>query len=429
MSIKSNWKKCKLKDLVKINSSSVSKKDNLNHIVYLDTGNITMGKIEELAEFAYSEAPSRAKRKVKENSIVYSMVRPNQRHYGLIKNPTTNLIVSTGFAVLDAKEFADSKYIYYWLTQNHITDLLQGIAENSTSAYPAIRPVDLENLDISLPPLEEQKRSAEILGSLDDKIELLQKQNKTLEDMAKALFKSWFVDFDVVRAKQKGLPKADIMREYHLTEELYDLFPSSFADSPLGPIPFGWQVKKIGELVSVVRGGSPRPIQKFLSKEGLPWLKISDATASPTKFITHIEQCIIPEGLSKTRFIKKGSLVVSNSATPGMPKFLALDTCIHDGWLFLDDYKGITKELLYYFILFNRAELVALGSGSVFTNLKTDVLKNFQIVVPTGIIQNKLNPIFAQIDEAILLHNKQIQTLTELRDTLLPRLISGKIRV
>ena len=237
---KSNWKKCKLKDLVKINSSSVSKKDNLNHIVYLDTGNITMGKIEELAEFAYSEAPSRAKRKVKENSIVYSMVRPNQRHYGLIKNPTTNLIVSTGFAVLDAKEFADSKYIYYWLTQNHITDLLQGIAENSTSAYPAIRPIDLENLDISLPPLDEQKRISDILGSLDDKIELLQKQNKTLEDMAKALFKSWFVDFDVVRAKQKGLPKADIMREYHLTEELYDLFPSSFADSPLRPIRAGW---------------------------------------------------------------------------------------------------------------------------------------------------------------------------------------------
>lgn len=324
-----------------------------------------------------------------------------------------------------AKECTTNDFLYY-LLKNIVHDLQ---AKGHGSVFNTITRDTFDTIEIELPPLDEQKRIAEFLGAFDDKIELLQKQNKTLEDMAKALFKSWFVDFDVVRAKQKGLPKADIMREYHLTEELYDLFPSSFADSPLGPIPSGWEVKKIGELVSVVRGGSPRPIQKFLSKEGLPWLKISDATASPTKFITHIEQCIIPEGLSKTRFIKKGSLVVSNSATPGMPKFLALDTCIHDGWLFLDDYKGITKELLYYFILFNRAELVALGSGSVFTNLKTDVLKNFQIVVPTGIIQNKLNPIFAQIDEAILLHNKQIQTLTELRDTLLPRLISGKIRV
>ena len=360
----------------------------------------------------------------KKGDVLLSNIRPYFKKIWLATHDGT---ASNDVIVFHANEGVNSRYLYYTLADDNFFAYVMTGAKGTK--MPRGDKKQMMLYPVFCPPLEEQKRIAEILGSLDDKIELLQKQNKTLEDMAKALFKSWFVDFDVVSAKQKGLPKADIMREYHLTEDLYDLFPSSFADSPLGPIPSGWQVKKIGELVSVVRGGSPRPIQKFLSKEGLPWLKISDATASPTKFITHIEQCIIPEGLSKTRFIKKGSLVVSNSATPGMPKFLALDTCIHDGWLFLDDYKGITKELLYYFILFNRAELVALGSGSVFTNLKTDVLKNFQIVVPTGIIQNKLNPIFAQIDEAILLHNKQIQTLTELRDTLLPRLISGKIRV
>lgn len=324
-----------------------------------------------------------------------------------------------------AKKGTTNDFLYYLI--KHIVGDLQ--ARGHGSVFNTITRDTFETINITLPPLEEQKRIAEVLGAFDDKIELLQKQNKTLEEMAKAIFKSWFVDFDIVKAKQKGEKKEDIIKNYHLTEELYNLFPSSFVDSSLGPIPTGWEVKKIGELVSVVRGGSPRPIQKFLSKEGLPWLKISDATASPTKFITHIEQCIIPEGLSKTRLIKSGSLVVSNSATPGMPKFLALDTCIHDGWLFLDDYKGITKELLYYFVLFNRTRLVALGSGSVFTNLKTDVLKNFQIIVPTETIQNKLNSIFTQIDEGIYLNNKQIQTLTELRDTLLPRLISGKIKV
>lgn len=415
-----NWKKCKLGDVATTTTTKIGCSDITSN--YISTENMLPNKGGVVAASSFPSTGNVST--YQQGDILVSNIRP---YFKKIWRATCNGTASNDVIIFCANEGVDNLYLYYLLADDRFFAYVMTGAKGTK--MPRGDKKQMLQYPVNLPPLEEQKRIADILGAFDDKIELLQKQNKTLEDMAKALFKSWFVDFDVVRAKQKGLPKADIMREYHLTDELYDLFPSSFADSPLGPIPSGWEVKKIGELVSVVRGGSPRPIQKFLSKEGLPWLKISDATASPTKFITHIEQCIIPEGLSKTRFIKKGSLVVSNSATPGMPKFLALDTCIHDGWLFLDDYKGITKELLYYFILFNRAELVALGSGSVFTNLKTDVLKNFQIVVPTGIIQNKLNPIFAQIDEAILLHNKQIQTLTELRDTLLPRLISGKIRV
>lgn len=434
MSIKSNWKKCKLKDLVKINSSSVSKKDNLNHIVYLDTGNITMGKIEELAEFAYSEAPSRAKRKVKENSIVYSMVRPNQRHYGLIKNPTTNLIVSTGFAVLDAKEFADSKYIYYWLTQNHITDLLQGIAENSTSAYPAIRPIDLENLDISLPPLDEQKRISDILGSLDDKIELLQKQNKTLEDMAKAVFKSWFVDFDVVRAKQKGLPKADIMREYHLTDELYDLFPSSFADSPLGPIPSGWEVVKISDVARVVGGGTPSTKQtKFFSASGtaIAWLTPKDLSGYQYKYIDHGQTDITQEGLthSSAQLMPTNSIVFSSRAPIGYIAISLGEIATNQGFKSLVPLERHWTEFLYQYLCYNRYIIEGLGTGSTFKEVSGSVMKNISLCFPSREILKAFEQETEIINSKQKIIMKEIQTLTELRDTLLPRLISGKIRV
>lgn len=415
---KSNWKKCKLKDLVKINSSSVSKKDNLEHIVYLDTGNITMGKIEELAEFAYSEAPSRAKRKVKENSIVYSMVRPNQRHYGLIKNPTTNLIVSTGFAVLDAKEFADSKYIYYWLTQNHITDLLQSIAENSTSAYPAIRPVDLENLDISLPPLEEQKRIAEILGSLDDKIELLQKQNKTLEDMAKAVFKSWFVDFDVVRAKQKGLPKADIMREYHLTEELYDLFPSSFADSPLGPIPSGWEVKTLGDVV-VCHDSKRIPLsnRERSEKQGpYPYY-------GATSIMDHVENYLF-DGIFL--LLGEDGSVVKPDGTPFL-QYVFGKIWVNNHAHVLQGKGNIRTEYLYLFL--SDVQIQPYVTGAVQAKLNQKNMNSIPLCVANEeiikIFQGNIDIVFTKIRANL----KQIQTLTELRDTLLPRLISGKIRV
>ena len=427
---KSNWKKCKLKDLVKINSSSVSKKDNLEHIVYLDTGNITMGKIEELAEFAYSEAPSRAKRKVKENSIVYSMVRPNQRHYGLIKNPTTNLIVSTGFAVLDAKEFADSKYIYYWLTQNHITDLLQSIAENSTSAYPAIRPVDLENLDISLPPLEEQKRIAEILGSLDDKIELLQKQNKTLEDMAKALFKSWFVNFDVVRAKQKGLPKADIMREYHLTEELYDLFPSSFADSPLGPIPSGWEVKTIQDLGQVVCGKTPSTSHKEYYGGSVPFITIPDMHNSI--FANKTERYLTSQGeqAQPTKTLPPFSVCVSCIATPGLVTMTTTNSQTNQQINSVIPHNLEAKFYNYYVLRSVADQIRAQGSGgSVFVNLNKTAFSKIKVLWADQSLQKLFTKESESYFNKILNNLKQIQTLTELRDTLLPRLISGKIRV
>ncbi|WP_428058198.1 restriction endonuclease subunit S [Candidatus Avelusimicrobium faecicola] len=428
---KTNWKKCKLKDLVKINSSSVSKKDNLEHIVYLDTGNITMGKIEELAEFAYSEAPSRAKRKVKENSIVYSMVRPNQRHYGLIKNPTTNLIVSTGFAVLDAKEFADSKYIYYWLTQNHITDLLQSIAENSTSAYPAIRPVDLENLDISLPPLDEQKRIAEILGSLDDKIELLQKQNKTLEDMAKALFKSWFVDFDVVRAKQKGRPKADIMREYHLTEELYDLFPFSFADSPLGPIPSGWEVKKAQEIADIAIGRTPpRKETKWFSTDSTDttWISIKDL-GNCGVFIGDSSEYLTEDAVSKFKIpmIPTKTVVLSFKLTVGRVAITMKEMCSNEA---IAQFKDAMVPVEYLYLLLKHINFSLLGStSSIATAINSNTIKNMNVLIADSVLLSAFKERTQNLFDKIEINLKQIQTLTELRDTLLPRLISGKIRV
>ena len=152
-----------------------------------------------------------------------------------------------------AKEQTINDFLYY-LLKDVVEDLQ---AKGHGSVFNTITRDTFDTITVNLPSLEEQTRIADILGALDDKIELLQKQNKTLEDMAKAIFKSWFVDFDVVHAKQKGLPKADIMREYHLTEELYDLFPSDFENSSLGLIPLGWQVKKIMDIAKISSGKRP----------------------------------------------------------------------------------------------------------------------------------------------------------------------------
>ncbi|MBF0275289.1 MAG: DUF559 domain-containing protein [Nitrospinae bacterium] len=179
------------------NVSTVDKNYKYKEIYYLDTSSITKGEVESLQSMLIIDAPSRAKRLVKDGSIVYSTVRPIQRHYGIIYNPLENLIVSTGFTVIDCIEGkSTTKYIYYLLSSNNVVQKLDVIANGSTSTYPSIKPSDIENILFNLPPLSEQKAIADILSSFDEKIELLREQNKTLETLAQTIFKEWFVNFE-----------------------------------------------------------------------------------------------------------------------------------------------------------------------------------------------------------------------------------------
>lgn len=173
----------RLGDFCKTNIKSYSEKENWNVICYLDTSNITKGKICEIQTLIpnIDKVPSRAKRKVNTGDILYSMVRPNQRHYGIIKKEIPYLLVSTGFAVITVnKKIADEDYIYYFLTQDHIIEHLQIIAEQSTSAYPAIKPTDIENVEIDLPALNIQKAIGRLLRTIDEKIEVNNRINDNL---------------------------------------------------------------------------------------------------------------------------------------------------------------------------------------------------------------------------------------------------------
>ena len=161
----------KLKEIADFNKESMSKNSNYEFINYLDTANITNG---------VEEAPSRAKRIVHNNDIIYSTVRPNLCHYGIIDSSVENMIVSTGFTVISCKDGINPYYVYNYLTQNDITSQLHSIAENSTSAYPSIRPSDLESIEINLPRLEIQNKIAKILTDIDRKMKLNNEINNNL---------------------------------------------------------------------------------------------------------------------------------------------------------------------------------------------------------------------------------------------------------
>lgn len=177
------WRTVKVGDLVKINISSYSKSDKWEFVNYLDTGSIIANAVGEIQRInlASEKLPSRAKRKVYLNDIVYSTVRPNQRHYGIIKSIPDNFLVSTGFAVLHCnQEKIIPDYLYFLLSQNDIVDSLHAIAEQSVSAYPSLKPSDIENLEITIPDLDIQKKIASVLMSITAKIEKNNEINKNL---------------------------------------------------------------------------------------------------------------------------------------------------------------------------------------------------------------------------------------------------------
>lgn len=172
-----------------------------------------------------------------------------------------------------------------------------------------------------------------------------------------------------------------------------------------------WKHVKFSELCDIWRGGSPRPIHDFIRESGIPWVKIADATSSRTRFIEKTKEFIKPEGMSKSREVFPGDLILSNSATPGLPMFMSIRACIHDGWLLLRNFKNVDKLFCYYLLVHERENIVRFGSGSVFTNLKTDILKNHEVNIPPLPEQRAIVHILGSLDDKIELNRRMNETL------------------
>jgi len=448
----SDWKTMKLGDIIETNISNYTSKDAWEFVNYLDTSNITEGNIQEIQKLFLGEdkIPSRAKRKVAEGDIIYSTVRPNQRHYGIIKRPPKNLLVSTGFTTIRAKGEADSSFIYWFLTQDSIVNFLQGIGENSTSTYPSIKSSDIEALSITLPPLPEQKAIAHILGKLDDKIELNRKMNQTLEAMAQALFKSWFVDFDPVMdnalASGTKIPEAlkakaekrqlvpDSKKLRDTNPELAKLFPSAFEfNETLGKwIPEGWEVKSLDHVITLIGGGTPKTTIEEYWNGNIPWFSVVDAPTETDVFVIDTEKKVTKSGVdnSSTKILPEWTTIISARGTVGKCALVGVPMAMNQSCYGIKSNSRDQDIFTYLLIRKNVADLQNKSHGSVFSTITASTFKSINVALPSdSTIQQKFEnyqlPSFLKIKSNLFESN----TLTQLRDTLLPQLISGKVRV
>ena len=385
------WKEYKLGDICKSNINSYSEKDNWSFVNYLDTGNITENKISDIQfiDLSSESLPSRARRKVQLNDIIYSTVRPNQKHFGIIKNQPETFLVSTGFAVLHInKIIADPNFIFYNLIQNENTESLHAIAEQTTSAYPAIKPSDIENLSIKVPPLPTQQKIARILSSLDDKIELNNKINTNLEQKAGTLFKNWFVDFEPFGGK----------------------------------MPEGWKEADIYSIANIIYG-SPFASKLFnTEKNGKPIIRIRDLKDQHSDVYT-------PEERDDAYLIQPKDIVVGMDG-----EFRPYIWGSEPGWrnqrvCVFENKRPKGKAFLYFSIkpLLDVVEKTQVATTVIHIGKKD--FDKFQITLPTEEILDKFDELTDPILDQIVANRLENHRLTELRDTLLPKLMNGEIEV
>lgn len=405
-------KKYKLCEICDINKASLKATDNIEEILYLDTSNITENTIAELQYFKRKNAPSRAQRKIQDKTIIFSTVRPNQNHFGIMNQPKENLIVSSGFTTLDIKnkEEFDANYVYLKLTQPAIVDYLQTLAQNSVSSYPSINPDDIGNLCFQFPPLQTQRKIAAILSALDDKIALNRRINAKLEAMAKRLYDYWFVQFDFPNADGKPYKSSGGKMEYNEVIKR--------------EIPAGWEVKLLGEVCNF-------PIDRVSEKNinGKLYVPIE---VIPRNEMSFSETANIEKAASGLCSFDKRSILLSNR------RVYFHKVCIAP-------FGGITRDTV---IIINPEDLKNLGFiyqivnsnhfidyatlnsyGSEQPVLSTPTVQDYKFVCPNMGFDKTYSEKVNGIINKVLENNLEIRKLTAMRDRLLPLLMNGQVEV
>lgn len=400
-------KKIKLGDVSTINAETYSDEDSWAFVDYLDTGSITANHIEHIQriDITREKLPSRARRKVKFNSIIYSTVRPNQRHYGIIKFQPKNFLVSTGFTVITVdSDKIDANFLYYQLTRDEVVDKLQSIAEQSTTAYPSIKPSDLGNLSIDLPPLEQQKKIAAVLSALDDKIALNKKINATLEAMAKTLYDYWFVQFDF--PDEHGKPYKTSGGKMIYSAELGR------------DIPAGWAVGTLSAFATVIQGNSPDGATLNKIGEGMIFFQ------GKTDFGFRFPEVRIYT-TAPYRLAEKFDTLLSVRAPVGDVNMAHEKCCIGRGLAAIhSDY----PSFVYYMLKKLKLRLEKLGSiGTTFDSITKDDVMALKICIPPARLVEKFKNVISKFDAEIFNKTDESRRIADLRDWLLPLLMNGQV--
>lgn len=304
--------------------------------------------------------------------------------------------LNTALYVIDFKG-NDPKFLAYFLRNT-----LRGY-QSEKAAVPGVDRNVLHEIKVRAPDRTTQLRICDHLAAYDDLIENNRRRMALLEESARLLYQEWFI-----RLRFPGYEHTRIVNG----------------------VPNGWESCLLGDICKIGRGASPRPIMNFMGGT-VPWFKIGDATASDCPFIFSTQELVTEDGAKKSILLEPGSLILSNSATCGIPYFTGVSGCIHDGWLHFSNFRKVGKWFLYCYLFFKRDELVnSVSDGSTQKNLNTSAVGRLKVVIPKNqLLTSQFEDAVKVSFDAINILSRQNAALRAARDLLLPRLISGEITV
>ncbi len=335
--------------------------------------------------------------------------------------------IGRGIAAIRHKSHCGLQPLVRAVVEHNLPSLL---IQATGSTFPNVSSGQLSSLP--WPSIEEfeQHAIAHILGTLDDKIELNRKQNETLEAMARALFKAWFVDFEPVRAKMAGrwqrgqsLPG--------LPAHLYDLFPDRLVESELEEIPAGWTVGNFAGAVEIIGGGTPKTsVSEYWNGE-IPWFSVVDTPVASDVFVIQTEKSITQAGLngSSARLITKGTTIISARGTVGNLAIAGCDMTFNQSCYAIRSKNASGSYFVFLSTQRMVEQLKAMAHGSVFSTITRQTFEAVRAVLPPKNVLQQFEKNAASLLDPILGNVNESCALTQLRDTLLPKLISGELRV
>jgi type I restriction enzyme, S subunit len=343
--------------------------------------------------------------------------RKGQGHLGVEWCDSGFWVIDTAYYVTRRTDQIDLRYFYYlvkYIGLNHLKD---------GTSNPSLSRDTFADLLLPQPPLAIQRAIATVLSTMDDKIELNRRMNETLEAMARAIFQSWFVDFDPVRAKAEG-------RDPDLAKDIADLFPDRFEDSELDQIPAGWWVRPFSTMVEIIGGGTPKTSVSEYWDGNIPWFSVVDAPSESDVFVISTEKCITRKGLenSSARLLPEGTTIISARGTVGKLALVGAPMTMNQSCYGL---RGI--EAGSHFTYYATRNLVSIlkqrSHGSVFDTITRDTLAGVNFIAPPKAVLEAFERVADPFMQRIKSNLSESRTLATIRDTLLPKLTSGELRV
>jgi len=421
----SEWQKCTLGDIVKIKHGYAFKGEYFattpTKTILVTPGNFAIGGGFQIKSLKYYQGPVPVDYVLHPGQLVVTMTDLSKEsdtlgYSALVPDDGITWLHNQRIGLVTIKEpsMADIRFINYVLRTREYRSWVVGSASGTTVKHTS--PDRISAFSFLLPPVKEQEAIACILGALDDKIELNRQMCKTLEDTAQAIFKSWFVDFDPVHAKAAG------KQPQGMNPEIATLFTDSFEESEFGQIPKGWSISRLGDHFNLTMGQSPPGNTYNEDRDGEPFYqgRYDFGFRFPKKRV----YCSGP-----TRFANKGDTLVSVRAPVGDIN-MASERCAIGRGVASVRHIGGSSSFTYYAMKQLRNNFVSFeAEGSVFGSItKGDFLKLPVIAPPDALIES-FDRLFAVLDNSIKCYELQSITLSTIRDSLLPKLISGELRI